>query len=127
MNSRLTECSCWYLREAAAGGEAYAGDYLRRAGPGAGAGCSGYFDYEADRALYKALVSDQSLAYGVRQQAARLFETEVPRDSAAHRVRNRCALTGRPRGVYRWCRLSRLMFRKLASHGSMPGVTKASW
>lgn len=45
-------CTGWYLREAAAGGEAYAGDYLRRGGPGEGAGCSGYFDYEADRALH---------------------------------------------------------------------------
>jgi|APGre2960657404_1045060.scaffolds.fasta_scaffold16365_1 small subunit ribosomal protein S14 len=82
---------------------------------------------EADRTLYKAMTSDQSLPYSIRQQVQRLFDTELPRDSAPHRVRNRCALTGRPRGVYRWCRLSRLMFRKLASHGNLPGVTKASW
>lgn len=83
--------------------------------------------YEADRALYKALVTDQSLPFGVRQQAQRLFETELPRDSAATRVRNRCMLTGRPRAVYREFRLSRHMFRQLASEGWLPGITKASW
>lgn len=83
--------------------------------------------FEADRSLYKAMTSDQSLPYSVRQQVHRLFDTELPRDSAAHRVRNRCALTGRPRGVLNEFRLSRLMFRKLASHGMLPGITKASW
>jgi small subunit ribosomal protein S14 len=83
--------------------------------------------YEVDRTLYKAMVTDQSLPFGVRQQAARLFETEVPRDSAAVRLRNRCMLTGRPRGVFRHFRLSRHMFRQLASEGMLPGVSKASW
>jgi small subunit ribosomal protein S14 len=83
--------------------------------------------YEADRALYKAIVTDQSLPLGVRLQVGRLFETEVPRDSAPTRLRNRCALTGRARGNFSHFRLSRIMFRQLASAGMLPGITKASW
>lgn len=83
--------------------------------------------YEVDRAVYKAIVSDQSLPYSVRQQVQRLFETEVPRDSAAVRVRNRCALTGRGRGINSFYRVSRIMFRTLAAHGLLPGVHKHSW
>lgn len=83
--------------------------------------------YEADRALYKAMVTDQTLPFAARQQAQRLFETEVPRDSAATRIRNRCALTGRPRGVLRHFRLNRVLFRQLAGEGLLPGVHKASW
>ena len=63
----------------------------------------------------------------MRQQAQRLFETEVPRDSAVTRIRNRCALTGRPRGVYSHFRLNRILFRQLAGEGLLPGVHKASW
>jgi ribosomal protein S14 len=83
--------------------------------------------YEVDRALYKAMVTDQTLPFGVRQQIQRLFQTEVPRDSAVTRLRNRCALTGRPRGVFTHFRLSRHMFRQLANEGKLPGVSKASW
>jgi len=83
--------------------------------------------YEVDRTLYKAMITDQSLPFGVRQQIQRLFQTELPRDSAVTRLRNRCALTGRPRGVSSHFRLSRIMFRQLASEGLLPGVNKASW
>jgi len=83
--------------------------------------------YEVDRTLYKSMVSDQSLPYSVRQQVQRLFETELPRDSAAARIRNRCALTGRGRAVYRQFRLSRIMFRTMAAEGRLPGIQKASW
>jgi small subunit ribosomal protein S14 len=83
--------------------------------------------FEVDRALYKAIVSDQSLPYGARQQVQRLFETELPRDSAAVRVRSRCALTGRGRSVFSFFRLSRIMFRTFAKNGMLPGVKKASW
>ncbi len=51
----------------------------------------------------------------------------MPRNSAAIRVRNRCELTGRPRGVYRKFRLSRLALRELASAGQIPGMVKSSW
>jgi small subunit ribosomal protein S14 len=59
--------------------------------------------------------------------AARLKLAELPRNSAASRVRNRCELTGRARGYYRKLRLCRNMLRELASQGLIPGMTKASW
>jgi small subunit ribosomal protein S14 len=83
--------------------------------------------YEVDRAVFKALASDQSLPYSVRQQVQRMFETEVPRDSAEVRVRNRCALTGRGRGVNSFYRISRIMFRTLATEGLIPGVKRYVW
>jgi len=83
--------------------------------------------FEVDRALYRAMKSDQSLPLSVRQQVQRFFETELPRDSSVHRVTRRCALTGRSHGVYRHYRLSRLMFRRLAAEGLLPGVRKATW
>lgn len=52
---------------------------------------------------------------------------ELPRNSAKIRVRNRCALTGRPRGFYKKFQLSRNMLRELASSGELPGVIKSSW
>lgn len=51
----------------------------------------------------------------------------LPRNSARTRVRNRCALTGRPRGVYRKMGLCRNMLRDLAGKGMLPGLVKASW
>lgn len=53
--------------------------------------------------------------------------SEMPRNSSRIRVRNRCALTGRPRGFYRKFGMSRIALRELASAGFLPGVTKASW
>ncbi len=82
---------------------------------------------EVDRMLYKAMTRDASLPLDVRLDVQRLFETALPRDSSATRVKNRCALTGRSKGVYRDFRLSRLMFRKLAHAGLLNGVTKSSW
>lgn len=61
------------------------------------------------------------------RQEARLQLNKMPRDSSPVRLRNRCQLTGRPRGVYRKFKISRLTFRELASHGMIPGVTKSSW
>lgn len=83
--------------------------------------------FEVDRALYKAITRDQSLPYSVRQQVQRLFETELPRDASPTRVRNRCMLTGRGRGVYSEFRLSRIMFKRMARSGMLPGVSKAAW
>jgi len=59
--------------------------------------------------------------------AARLKLAELPRNSSATRVRNRCELTGRPRGTYRKFRLSRIALRDLASRGQIPGMVKSSW
>eukprot|EP00882_Tetradesmus_deserticola_P011369 GHRQ01012028.1.p1 GENE.GHRQ01012028.1~~GHRQ01012028.1.p1 ORF type:complete len:115 (+),score=20.12 GHRQ01012028.1:123-467(+) len=83
--------------------------------------------YEVDRAVFKAITTDQTLPYSVRQQVQRMFATEVPRDSAAVRVRNRCALTGRARGVNSFYRISRIMFRTMAAEGLLPGVKKYVW
>lgn len=52
---------------------------------------------------------------------------KLPRNSAKNRVRNRCALTGRPRGYHRKMGISRNMLRTLAAQGQLPGVIKASW
>jgi small subunit ribosomal protein S14 len=78
------------------------------------------------RARLKALADDRSLAPEERF-AARLKLAEMPRNSAAIRIRNRCELTGRPRGTYRKFKLSRLALRELASAGQIPGMVKSSW
>ncbi len=59
--------------------------------------------------------------------AASLKLAELPRNGAKNRVRNRCALTGRPRSFHGKFNLCRNMLRKLASEGQLPGVTKSSW
>ena len=58
---------------------------------------------------------------------AQIKLAELPRNSAEIRYRNRCSLTGRPRGVYRKFSLSRIAIRELASWGQIPGLTKSSW
>ena len=52
---------------------------------------------------------------------------DLPRDSSRIRVRNRCEITGRSRGVYRKFNLSRIKLRELSMSGALPGVTKSSW
>lgn len=59
--------------------------------------------------------------------AARLKLAALPRNSAANRVRNRCEITGRPRGFYRKLKMSRIALRELASAGMIPGMLKSSW
>ena len=71
-------------------------------------------------------IKDESLSYEERQ-AFRLKLEKLPKNSNRIRVRNRCSLTGRPRGVYRRFGLSRMTFREMALQGLIPGVTKASW
>lgn len=58
---------------------------------------------------------------------ARLKLAEIPRNANPTRVRNRCAVTGRPRAYYRKFQLCRVMLRELANDGLIPGVTKSSW
>ena len=58
---------------------------------------------------------------------AQLKLAKLPRNSARIRVRNRCEITGRPHGVYRKLRISRIALRELASKGKIPGMTKSSW
>ena len=78
------------------------------------------------RARLKAIAEDRDLAPEDRF-AARLKLAEMPRNSAATRLRNRCEMTGRPRAFYRRFKLSRIALRELASQGQIPGVTKSSW
>jgi small subunit ribosomal protein S14 len=59
--------------------------------------------------------------------AARIKLAEMPRNSSATRIRNRCELTGRARGYYRKVRMCRNQLRDLASQGLIPGMTKSSW
>ena len=58
---------------------------------------------------------------------AQLKLAKIPRNSAKTRIRNRCEITGRPHGVYRKLRISRIALRELASKGRIPGMTKSSW
>ncbi len=59
--------------------------------------------------------------------SAQIKLNEMPRDSSHIRVRNRCLITGRPRGNYRKFKMSRIAFRELASTGQVPGILKSSW
>ncbi len=59
--------------------------------------------------------------------AATLKLAELPRNSSATRIRNRCEMTGRPRGFYRKHKLSRIALRDLGSQGLIPGLLKSSW
>ena len=82
--------------------------------------------YAARRARLKAISEDRSLPEEERF-LARLKLAELPRNSAPSRVRNRCEVTGRPRGYYRKFRMSRIALRELASGGQVPGVVTSSW
>ena len=78
------------------------------------------------RMRLKAIAADRKLPAEERF-AARLKLAELPRNSSPTRIRNRCDLTGRPRGYYRKLRMSRIALRELASNGQIPGMIKSSW
>lgn len=78
------------------------------------------------RAALKAIIRDRSKSPEERFQATLKLD-EMPKNGSKIRVRNRCALTGRPRGYYRKFNLSRIALRDLASRGELPGVVKSSW
>ena len=80
----------------------------------------------AKRAKLKAMIKDIELPIEERFAMAMKL-AEMPRNGSKTRIRNRCALTGRPRAYYRKFSLSRISLRKLASEGQLPGVTKSSW
>ena len=82
--------------------------------------------YAPKLAKLKAQANDQSLDEGERL-IARLKMAELPRNANPTRIRNRCALTGRPRAYYRKFGLARVMLRDLANKGMIPGLTKSSW
>lgn len=82
--------------------------------------------YAAKRAQLIAQIKDSGLSEEERM-VARLKLQQLPRNASPVRTRNRCALTGRPRGVYRKFGLCRNKLRDVAMRGEVPGVVKASW
>ena len=78
------------------------------------------------RESLKKLIKNKKLPLDERF-AAQLKLAKIPRNSSKVRIRNRCEITGRPRGVYRKLKISRIALRDLASKGKIPGMTKSSW
>ena len=74
----------------------------------------------------KKIISDKKLPLDERFKA-QLKLSKLPKNSAKIRIRNRCELTGRTRGVYRKFKLSRIKIRELSMIGALPGVVKSSW
>jgi small subunit ribosomal protein S14 len=82
--------------------------------------------FAAKRAALKAIIEDSSKTDEERYEA-RLKMQQLPRNASPIRQRNRCAITGRARGVFRKFGLGRMKLRELAMKGEIPGMTKASW
>ena len=82
--------------------------------------------YMKKREALKKITKNKKLPLTERFEA-QLKLAKIPRNSAKIRIRNRCAITGRPHGVYRKLRISRIALRDLASKGKIPGMTKSSW
>lgn len=82
--------------------------------------------YAGRRARLKAIAMDEDQPLEERFKA-RLKLASLPRNSAEVRVRNRCEVSGRPRGYYRKLRMSRIALRELGNQGRVPGMVKSSW
>lgn len=82
--------------------------------------------FAAKRAELMAVIDNAQLDDDARMEA-RLKLQQLPRDASPVRQRRRCALTGRPRGVFKKFGLCRLKLREIAMRGEVPGMTKASW
>jgi small subunit ribosomal protein S14 len=82
--------------------------------------------YANRRAKLKAIVQDKKLPVEERF-AATLKLATLPRNSSKTRIRNRCELTGRPRGFYGKVKMSRIALRELGNKGLVPGLVKSSW
>ena len=82
--------------------------------------------YAGKRARLKAIAQDEKLSLEERFQA-QLKLAKLPRNSSPTRIRNRCEISGRPRGVYRKLRVSRIALRDLGANGLIPGLVKSSW
>lgn len=82
--------------------------------------------FNSKRIELKAIRNNKSVTLEERFNA-QLALMELPRNSSKTRIRNRCVLSGRGRGVYKKFNLSRIWIRKLASEGKLPGMIKASW
>jgi len=82
--------------------------------------------YVEKRAALKAIVANPEVGFEEKQQAMFALQ-KLPRDSSPVRQRNRCQITGRPRGFYRKFGLSRNKLREATMRGDVPGLRKASW
>ena len=82
--------------------------------------------FASRRAELKAIIKNPKTSFYDKRMAYQKLE-KMPRDANPIRIRNRCEVTGRPRGNYRKFGMSRIAFRDLASSGQLPGITKASW
>ncbi len=82
--------------------------------------------YADQRKKLVAIVQNPNISYDEKLKAQKRL-ARLPRSSSATRIRNRCELSGRPRGYIGFFKLSRLCFREFASNGLLPGVKKASW
>ena len=78
------------------------------------------------RASLKKIINNKNLELSERFEA-QLKLNKLPKNSAKIRIRNRCEVSGRPHGVYRKLRISRIALRDMASAGKIPGITKSSW
>ena len=82
--------------------------------------------FKNKRMELKKLIMDKKTSQEDRFEAVMKLSS-LPRNGSSTRVRNRCELSGRPRGFYRRVKLSRIALRELAASGQIPGMTKASW
>jgi small subunit ribosomal protein S14 len=82
--------------------------------------------YRDRRAELTAIIKDPETSYEEKREAYQAL-AKMPRDSSATRYRNRCGVSGRPRGYFRKFGMSRIAVRQLAHNGELPGVRKASW
>ena len=82
--------------------------------------------FAAKRTELKEIANDETKSMEERFKA-RLKLAELPRNSSATRLHNRCQLTGRPHAYYRKLKVSRIMLRNLGSNGEIPGLVKSSW
>ena len=82
--------------------------------------------YAKKRSDLKAIIYNPKTTIEERDIAVSKLDN-LPKSSSRIRLRNRCFITGRPRGIIRRFKLSRLSFREMALNGEIPGVTKASW
>ena len=82
--------------------------------------------FENKRKKLKEIIYNKKLPLEERFEAQQKL-AKIPRNSARTRIRNRCEITGRPHGVYRKLKISRIALRELASQGKIPGMVKSSW
>ena len=82
--------------------------------------------FENKRKNLKEIIYNKKLPLEERFEAQQKL-SKLPKNSARIRIRNRCEITGRPHGVYRKLKISRIALRELASQGKIPGMVKSSW